>query len=123
MTGDEYIKAQVVQSSWRRASSNGVLAMLAVAMVIRNLERTGKFSWLEACHEVALESADGRDELPDVRNPDFQKLLYGVEAIFDGTAPDKLTNGATRIGWLGEINPGYQQCSVVSGLVLLKPVQ
>lgn len=120
MTGDEYIKGQIVRAAWARAHVNGVLAMLAVAMVIRNLERTGK-SWLDACEEV--EPLEGCRIMPDVRNPDFQKLLYGVEAIFEGTAPDKLTNGATRIGYLSEVHPGYLQCAVVSGLVLLKPVQ
>jgi hypothetical protein len=116
MTGDEYIKAQIARAAWLRAKENGPLAMLAVAMVVRNLERTGK-SWLAACDEVTVECFGGN---PDVRNPDFQKLLYGVESIFDGTAPDKLTNGATLIGYLGEAYPGYQQCAVVSGLVLLK---
>lgn len=118
MTGDEYIKGQIVRAAWTRAHSNGVLAMLAVAMVIRNLERRG-LSWLQACDDVqTLEPAHGN---PDVRDPDFQKLLYGVEAIFDGTAPDKLTNGAIRIGYLGESHPGYLQCAVVSGLVMFKP--
>lgn len=117
MTGDEYIKGQIVRAAWQRAQSNGVLAMLAVALVVRNIEKAGK-SWLQACDEVwDLETAHGT---PDVRDPDFQKLLYGVEAIFDGTVADKLTNGAIRIGYLGEAHPGYQQCAVVSGLVFFK---
>lgn len=118
MTGDEYIKGQIVRAAWTRAHANGVLAMLAVAMVVRNLERAGK-SWLDACDEV---EPDLYDKNPDVRDPDFQKLLYGVEAIFDGTASDKLTNGAVRIGYLGESHPGYLQCAVVSGLVMFKPI-
>lgn len=121
MTGDEYIKGQIVEASWRRAKNYGVLATLAAAMVIRNLERKG-VSWLVACDEIwAPESRNAG--VPDVRDPDFQKLLYGVEAIFDGSAPDKLTNGAVRIAWNGEdfTSSGFQQCAVVSGLVLLKP--
>lgn len=72
--------------------------MIAVAMVIRNRVDAGwhKGSWMENIYAPgAFSSMNGSvSEVPDIRDPEVIKFLELVDKIYDGTMPDKLTDGA-----------------------------
>ena len=89
MTPADFIKGQLCLFAWREANQyGGITNMEAVLYVLRNRYRKGWGEWL---HLVAKSDSE---ELPDPRNLEFQQLLQKVDHIFDGTAPDRMTEGA-----------------------------
>lgn len=99
MTGDDFLKAKMAETAWRCRRGGGIVAMMAVAFVVRNRVKTLNESWLAAC-EMELDSAqaDGLIDLadPEIRDPEFQQILHAVDGIFGDRLLDKLTNEATR---------------------------
>lgn len=74
--------------------------MEAVLFVLRNRYRAGWGEWME------LLKHDGTD-FPSLRDYDFQQLLKRVDLIFDGIAPDKMTEGALYYANLSEASPEF----------------
>jgi hypothetical protein len=87
LTNEQFVKAQLCLYAWREAHEKGLNEMEAILFVLRNRYRAGWGEWL------SLAKCDG-GEYPSLQNYDFQMLLQRVDYIFDGSAPDKMTEGA-----------------------------
>lgn len=116
MTTDTFVKAQLALLCWRNARTMSVgpsFAMLqCMAFVERNRVRAGWHGgdWMQVIANDATYSAyesapqglpsPRQGELgmeidfPDMRNDIWQRFLWEVDRVFDGTAGDPVTEGA-----------------------------
>lgn len=117
MTSDDYISGELCTLAWRLGRKHGVNGMCAIMMVARNRVTAGQ----ESGNWTAVISGmlDGSTELPDPRDPEFQKILQLVDGIYLGTTPDNLTDGAL---WYSDkaLGNNYERCAVVGTLVFYK---
>ena len=86
--------------AWREGHQYGLNNMEAVLHVLRNRYRAGWADWLD------LLKHNGHD-MPSLRDDDFRQLLQMVDLIFDGTSPDKMTEGALYYANLKEAGPEF----------------
>ena len=95
MTGPDYEKSIVALVCWARMKSELYRGMIAVAHVLRNRAAAGWFEGSIYQNAVAEfpEAINHLIEHPDVRDPEFQKLLLGVDKLFAGQLTDR-TDGA-----------------------------
>jgi hypothetical protein len=118
MTGDTFVKAQLALLCWRNApAGRPILLMRALGFVVRNRVRAGWMggSWLQVIANDPVWSAYTQrpgnpasgngshallEEFPDLRDDIFQKLLWEVDRIYDGSLPDPMTEGAL---WWAEL--------------------
>lgn len=104
MTGQDFIKSIATLLAWREERSNGINGQLGVLFVLRNRQKAG---WsegdlgkiMEGHNQFSSMSVVGDSQTvayPDIRDPNFQKLLQFVDAIFNDENPmaDSLTSGA-----------------------------
>jgi hypothetical protein len=101
MTGEEITKSLALVAAWKHEHHNGVNGMLAVLLVLRNRVNEGWFNgdWMQNIgsllrHTWDSPTIEGESDLPDVREPNFIKLIQYIDGIFDGTQPDSLTDGS-----------------------------
>jgi len=68
-----------------------------IAGCLSNRVRLGWGSWLEVIKKVAHFSATleqpNRDQLPDIWEPNFIKLLHSIDGIYDGSIADPALGG------------------------------
>lgn len=99
---DDFVKSLALLVAWREEHTNQINGMLGALFVLRNRVEKG---WFEGSWELNIESANQFSSMtslcdsqtvtyPDIRDPDFQKMLLYVDGIYDGTYPDSLTHGA-----------------------------
>ena len=95
MTGPDYEKSIVALVCWARMKTELYRGTIAVAHVLRNRAAADWFEGSIYLNAVAdfPEAIDGLLEHPDVRDPEFQKLLLGIDKLFAGQLTDK-TDGA-----------------------------
>lgn len=105
MTPENFIKAQLCLYAWNEGKAYGIDVMEGILLVLRNRHRAGWGDWLQ------LLKFDTHD-LPDLHDHNFQLLLQKVDHIFDGTAPDKLTQGALYFGNLKETSDEFNRTIV-----------
>ena len=97
MNSDDYIKAKLCDFAWREGSRHGgTNNMLACAFVIRNRVAAGWGDWLEVLanaptHAATVYEAELFPPQPDIREPNFRRLLQLVEALWDGSMVDNIT--------------------------------
>lgn len=112
MIADDVFKVRAALIAWRCGSAAGINGRNAILFVLRNRVADPSYgSWREALNRAN----DAPVLIPDVREPEFQRLLYDVESIYDGTARDRLTNGA--LNWWNE---NEETCILVSGQIVAK---
>lgn len=95
MTGLDYEKLVVALVCWAWMKPELYRGMIAVAHVLRNRAAAGWFEGSVYQNAVAEfpEAINHLIEHPDVRDPEFQKLLLGIDKLYAGQLTDK-TNGA-----------------------------
>lgn len=93
MTGIEYEKSIVAQTCWQALNGELYRGMIAVANVLHNRASAGWFQGSLYWNAVAMQQLRKYDRHPDVRDPEFQKLLQGIDLLFAGKLSDK-TEGA-----------------------------
>ena len=115
MIGADFIKACAAAYAWREGHENGFNGMLGVLFTLRNRLGANRH------RKTTLGEQTNPGEYPDVREPSFQRLLQWVDAVYDGTAEDKITNGATRFfdsAW--EELSNVERCATVGTLTFYK---
>lgn len=119
MTGVEFIKSCAALHAWSEGRKYGFNGMLGILFVIRNRAQQNQFNgdWLKIIYSIGTED----NSYPDVREPEFQRLLQWVDGVYDGTVEDKITNGATYYSTMN-VGPDFQReiCAVVGGLTFYK---
>lgn len=101
MIGSDFEKAIVALAAWREMRGEGVNAMLSVVFVFRTRAKLGWnhgsiYRNVVARNQVSSMTVVGdqnTDEYPDIRDPNFQTLLFKIEDIYND-CPDQLTDGA-----------------------------
>lgn len=97
-----YEKALACLLAWREENRNGLNGMTAVLFVVRNRAKAGwemgEWNRIIITHnQFSSISVPGDGQLvkyPDLHDQNFVRLLQVVDSVYDGTAQDKLTNGA-----------------------------
>lgn len=112
MTGIEYEKSIVALVCWQRLNSELYRGMIAVASVLHNRASAGWFQGSLYWNAVAMLQENKSDQHPDVRDPEFQKLMTGIDALYAGKLSDK-TDGALYFA-----NP--VEAEVIAGQVTAK---
>lgn len=114
MTIEDYYRGRLVDAAWRVAGKISYPAAVAVMFVVRNvLERNADNNWVRAVDEVCLPRWY---EEPDVRDPNFARLLEVVDSVIDGTRVDNLSNDGVYL----ESGDGRVECANVGGFRLFK---
>jgi len=107
MLPETYIKAALATFAQKEAAQyGGIDNMLAVCFVIRNRMDAGWFGgdWLlamEKAGDVAANSEAPEPQPFNLRETRYRKFLERIDAIFDGTELDVMTEGAL---YYGELN-------------------
>lgn len=107
MTNFDYLVSLAALFAWREEyHANGVNGALAMMFVLRNREKSGQGD-MAAVIETALSTqAQNRPSsnsvFPDVRDPEFKKILDLCEQVFKDEIVDNLTGGALRTFPYGE---------------------
>lgn len=127
MTDKDFIKSLAALTAWREENENGLNGMLGVLFVIRRrAEKWYSGDWAKAIEAHGQFSSmsilgDGQTvKYPDVREPVFAKLLSWMDSMYDGTAEDKLTQGAfyysdlsspayVKDGWFDRVIVAYPE--------------
>lgn len=115
---DDYVKALVVTECWRQGKDFGnhqIPSMIAGCLA--NRVRLGWGSWLEVLKKVPNFSATlaqpNRDQLPDIWEMNFVKLLQNIDGIYDGSISDPAVGGIywadLSKGKAGITNPWFQE--------------
>lgn len=118
MTTDSFVKAQLALLCWRNCPAGKPFQLLkCLALIERNRVRAGWHGgdWLaiianDATFSAYLgaeklqQDAPPRDErlglFPDTRDDVFQRFLWEVDKVYDGSAADPMTEGAL---WWAEL--------------------
>jgi len=95
---DDYVQSLVVTECWRQGKDFGNHQIpTMIAGCLSNRVRLGWGSWLEVLKKVNNFSATviqpNRDQLPDIWEPNFVKLLHNISGIYDGSVPDPALGG------------------------------
>lgn len=108
MLAENYIKAMLANYAYKEgARYGGIDNMLAVCHVIRNRMDNGWYGgdWLAALDnapEVAANEPGEDEEMPtppiNLRDVATRRFLDKVDYVFDGSAPDLMTDGALYYG-------------------------
>ena len=131
MQNQDFLNSLAALLAWREENINGVNGMLGVLFVLRNRLKAG---WSGGDIQAIMEGhnqfssmsilGDGQTvHYPDVRNPDFQKILQYVDAVFDlnNPMPDTLTNGALYYSDLN--SSGFQKGGWFDRVILSNPTR
>lgn len=102
MTTETFTKAQLALLCWRNAPEKNLNVLKALAFVVRNRVRAGWHGgeWLAVIANDylygyrALGVPPLEQEFPDLRGDTFQRFLWEVDRIYDGSAGDPLSEGA-----------------------------
>lgn len=128
MLAEDYIKAQACTLAWREERSNGTNGMLGVLFVVRRrAQEWHAGDWLRVITDHGQFSSmtiagDSQTILfPDTRDPEFQKIMQYVDAVYDGSMQDTLTNGALYYADLG--SSGYQHGGWFDRNIIAKPAE
>lgn len=124
MTGDTYLKAQLARIAWEDGHQDGLNGMLAIALALRNRVAAEGLNWQQIIQNVVAYREDVMGDrritiVPDVREPNFQKLLQHIDSVFEGTMEDYLVSGACWYGYLGHLHYG-ERCATVGSLTFYK---
>jgi hypothetical protein len=120
MIGTDFEKAIVALAAWREMRGEGVNAMLSVVFVFRTRAKLGWYHGtiynnVVARNQVSSMTVVGdqnTDEYPDIRDPNFQTLLFKIEDIYND-CPDNLTNGACFYANLSIATSPWFQTNIV----------
>jgi hypothetical protein len=114
MTIEDYFRGRLVDAAWRIAGKVSFPAAVAVMFTVRNvLEKNADNNWVRAIDQVCLPRPY---EEPDVRDPDFARILEVVDSVIDGTRIDNLSNDSVYL----EAGEGREECANVGGFRLFK---
>jgi hypothetical protein len=129
MRNQDFLNSLAALLAWREENGNGVNGMLGVLFVLRNRLKAG---WSGGDIQAIMEShnqfssmsvlGDGQTvHYPDVRQPDFQKILQYVDFVFDPDNPlaDTLTNGALYYSDLN--SSGFQKGGWFDRVIIGQP--
>lgn len=99
MIQGDFIKSQMILFAWREAAHyGGINNMLAVLYVLRNRVKAGwnGSDYLDVIAAAQQSSAHKIESIsvPDVRDPNFRRLLSLIDGIHAGTSNDEMTDGA-----------------------------
>lgn len=89
MTGEDVLKVHAAEVAFDDGAT--FPERIGILLALRNRAEHNGYGWV-----AALQDHDA--VCPDVRDPEFQRVLDAVDGVFDGTRPDDLVNGAT--GWM-----------------------
>jgi hypothetical protein len=111
MHADNFIKAQLVAFAHREAAHHGGIDnMLAVMHLVRNRHSAGWFGgdWLKILADAPDKAATiyPASEV-DLRETNVKLVLYHVDDIFNGMAPDKYTEGALYYAELNRVERNW----------------
>ena len=111
MTPDSFVKAQLALLCWKNAPGGKPFSMLqCLAFIERNRVRAGWMGgdWLSVIandaaylayagngHHYSVSTGPAAlENFPDLRDEVFQKFLWEVDRIYDGSRQDPMTEGA-----------------------------
>jgi len=111
MTADTFVKAQLALLCWRNATVGKPFQLLqCLAFIERNRVRAGWMGgdWLSViANDPAYSAYQGNghvysggpgpavlQQFPDLRDDSFQRFLWEVDRIYDGSRGDTMTEGA-----------------------------
>ncbi|HEV1286552.1 MAG TPA: hypothetical protein VNU44_14620 [Bryobacteraceae bacterium] len=117
MTGDSFVKSQLALLCWRNAPAGKPFQILqCLAFIVRNRVKAGWMGgdWLSVIandpvyspydvnghHHAAQADRALLESFPDLRDEVFQKFLWEIDRIYDGSRQDAMTEGAV---WWAEI--------------------
>jgi hypothetical protein len=107
MTNFDYLASLAALFAWRQEKQNGINGVLAAMFVLRNREKAGWGDLSAVIQDAFLSQEEDHPnsttEFPDVRDPEFQKVLQFSEQIFKDEIMDNLTGGATLFNFSGLI--------------------
>ena len=97
MTVQQYELALLALASWREAAGENIDTMLSIAYTIHNLALIDELSISAAIvkHQELHGIVVDEKAHPDVREPQFTRLLQRIDSVVGPFAED-LTNGATH---------------------------
>lgn len=102
MNNETFLKAKLVEVGWWHGHPyGGTDNAMAAMFVARNRFNAGWGDWASVIGQLA-----GDNVMPPLSDSDFRFLLQNVDSIFDGSMPDKLTEGAL---WFGDLSHGEIQ--------------
>ena len=95
LTADDFIKSSVLQYLWPYRKIEGLSGMVGIGQVLRNRVLSGwhNSDWLTVLQNAASERPPVPLEYPDLRDPLFNRAVWKIESLFDGTLDD-LSGGA-----------------------------
>lgn len=106
MTGEQLVKAQIVEFAWTEAAASGALVnILAVACVLRNRVQAGWFGgdWLAVIHHAGEAAAhEGQERVYfDITDNNLDGLLREVDDIYYGVFTEDITvaQGSRALYW------------------------
>ena len=96
MTSDDYVRAKLLSFAYRSGMHVSKNAVVAIMLVVRNrVDQDEARDWLGVIRKLEDETNIWRQDVKDVRDPQFISLLEYVDGIYDGTKSDRWTCGAT----------------------------
>lgn len=118
MTVDSFVKSQLALQCWRNAPAGKAFSSLqCLAFIVRNRVKAGWMGgdWMAVIANDPAYSAYGAnghhyaaggnpavlESFPDLRDDVFQRFLWEVDRIYDGSRGDPMTEGAL---WWAELD-------------------
>ena len=108
INAEDFTKSHLVSYLWRFRKMESLSGMAAIGCTLRNRVLSGWHSgdWLGVLKEE-IDKAGPSSEFPDFRDPVLTRLIWKVEAIFDGTIEDP-TNGAKYWCYLPNVSDDFK---------------
>lgn len=122
---DDFLKSLLVLECWRQGKNFGNQQVpLMIMGCLANRQRLGWGSFLEVLTKLPKFAATleqpNRNEVPDIWEPSFIKLLQGVDGVYDGSIPDPAMGGVywadLSKGINGITNPWFREKVIESPL-------
>lgn len=116
MTTSDYTKSIIALACWRAAQNETYQVMMYIGMVFRNRALAGWFEedLYENCWQWLI---DNPGPFPDVRAPQFQKLLVNIDTLTSNLVSDK-TDGALWFAPLSETEQVVGKITTTVGKII-----
>jgi len=115
---DDFVKSLLILECWRQGKDFGNHQIpLMIMGCLANRQRLGWGSFLDILKGIPKFAATliqpNRDQVPDIWEPNFIKLLQGIDGVYDGSVPDPALGGIywadLSKGKKGITNPWFQE--------------
>lgn len=100
MNTDNFIKALLVERVWKEDHQNSINGLKCAAFLIRNRVNAGWGGWLQMIQrweDYAGNVSGPFPNYPNGNDPLFRAILTGIDAIYDGSEVDKITQAENPI--------------------------